>query len=268
MGGVRKPAVAGSFYPSDSQSIMQEVGAYLEGAREQRQGVLGLVAPHAGWYYSGHVAGAVVGAAPIPDRIILIGPNHHGLGAMAALDDSSGWEFPFGTVPVDEGLSSAMADGCPSLEYDASAHSGEHSLEVIVPFLYAKNPDISIAAISLYTYDEAFLMELARCVAEAAGRYGALIVASSDMTHYLPDGVVRENDGETIEVIRKLDPKAVLKKSVKDQSLCGAPAVVVAEEACLENGATRAELEKYATSGDIAGDRSSVVGYAGITFCE
>ena len=265
---IRRPAVAGTFYPDDAGRLMFEVEAFMSGTGGENLRALGAVSPHAGYYYSGHVAGALFGSMEVPDRVILIGPNHRAVGAKAALDDSGGWSFPFGIVPVNRELSYAIARECPSVEFDSAAHNGEHSLEVIVPFLYARNPEISIAAIAIYSHDPSLLAEMADGVAKAAKQNDALVVASSDMTHYLPDKTVREIDAGTIEAVRMLDSDALMEKVKSDQSMCGAPAVSVAMAACKINGATRAELVKYATSGDIEGKRDSVVGYAGFMIRE
>ena len=265
---IRKAAVAGSFYPDDAGRLMFEVEAFMSEAGSKPIRVLGAVSPHAGYYYSGHVAGALFGSIEVPDKVILIGPNHRAAGARAALDSSGGWSFPFGIVPVNRELSYEIARECPSVEFDSTAHRGEHSLEVIVPFLYARNPDLSIAAMAIYSHQENLLSEITVGVAKIAKQNNALIVASSDMTHYLPDKTVREIDSGTIETVRRLDSHALLEKVRSDQSMCGAAAVSVAMAACKINGASRAELVKYATSGDIEGKRESVVGYAGFRICE
>jgi hypothetical protein len=265
---IRRPAVAGSFYPADADRLMAEIEEYLAGGTGEPESALGAISPHAGYYYSGHVAGAVFSSLEVPDSVILLGPNHRAMGARAALDDSSGWRFPFGVVPVNRELSYLIARECPSVEFDSDAHRAEHSMEVIVPFLYARNPAVSIAAIALYSHDEELLSEIASGVAKAARQNGSLVVASSDMTHYLPDEDVREIDGGSIEIVSRLDSGALMEKVRSDQSLCGAAAVSVAMSACKKNGAHEARLIKYATSGDIEGKRESVVGYAGFTICE
>ncbi|GMT43132.1 MAG: MEMO1 family protein [bacterium] len=262
--GTRKPAVAGTFYPAVGDYLLAEVKNHLSGAALiKSEKVMGAISPHAGWYYSGHVAGALFGGIRVPDKVIILGPNHKGAGHVAAFDDSSGWEFPFGTVPVDGGLCDAISQKCPLIEYDSAAHAGEHSLEVIIPFLYARNADVSIAPISLYTHDKSDLAEISGAVAAAAESFGALVVASSDMSHYLPDPAARRIDRATIKAVESMDYAALLENVKLNQGLCGAPAVAVAMESCRQNGARRAKLVKYATSGDIEGGRDAVVGYGG-----
>ena len=265
---IRKPAVAGSFYPDDAGRLMFEVEAFMSNAGSKPVRALGAISPHAGYYYSGHVAGALFGALEVPDRVILIGPNHRAAGARSALDDSGGWSFPFGVVPVNRELSYTIARECPSIEFDSQAHRGEHSLEVIVPFLYARNPSVSIAAISIFSHQAELIDEIADGVAKTAKQNDALVVASSDMTHYLPDKTVREIDSGTIETVRRLDSNGLLEKVKSDQSMCGAAAVALTMSACKKNGASRASLVKYATSGDIEGKRESVVGYGAFMICE
>ncbi len=274
---VRQPAVAGTFYPADENELMGEVRGYIEKARPDApdapdmpdtQGAMNataVIAPHAGYFYSGHVAGAVFSSVNVTDTVIIVGPNHRGLGAPAAVDDSTAWNFPFGEMKIDARLSEMLVSGCKKLEYDSAAHAMEHSLEVMAPFLFARNKKVSIAAICIGTHDEQTLECIGKSVALAQKKTGALVVASTDMTHYASDGVVRETDKASIELIEKMDEKALLEKVKRDNSLCGVGAVAVALVAARENGCKRAKLVRYATSGDVSGERNSVVGYAGFT---
>ncbi len=268
---VRQPAVAGTFYPADENELMGEVRGYIEKARQDAPDVPGamnamaVIAPHAGYFYSGHVAGAVFSSVNVTDTVIIVGPNHRGLGAPGAVDDSTAWSFPFGDVKVDAQLSEMLVSGCEQLEYDSAAHAIEHSLEVMAPFLFARNKKVSIAAICIGTHNEKALECIGKSVALAQEKTGALVVASTDMTHYVPDEVARERDRASIELIEKMDEKALLEKVKRDNSLCGAGAVAVVLAAARENGCKRAKLVRYATSGDISGEKDSVVGYAGFT---
>ncbi len=260
---IRPPAVAGMFYPGDPQTMLDDLHRYINAAPQGNAHPLAAVSPHAGWYYSGHVAGAVFAAIAVPDRVILIGPNHRGRGAELALDPHDAWHFPFGAVPVDKKLGAMLRQYCPPLEEDAAAHAGEHSLEVIVPFLHAKNPAVQIAPICIGTHDPHLLGALAAAVARAAKETGALVVASTDMTHYLPDKTARIIDGRMIETLESLDPAKILAAALEDQALCGAGPVYVAVAAARENGARKFGVIRYATSGDIEGKRDAVVGYGG-----
>lgn len=260
---IRPPAVAGMFYPGDPDLMLAELRGYLNAAPRGEAHPLAAVSPHAGWYYSGHVAGALFAAIGVPDRVILIGPNHRGRGAPLALDPHDGWRFPFGDVAVDGELGALLLRYCPLLEEDAAAHAREHSLEVIVPFLHAKNRAVKIAPLCIGTHSPAKLQPLAAAVARAARETGALVVASSDMTHYLADKAARAIDGRMIETLKSLDAEKILEAALENQALCGAGPVFVAVAAAVENGAREFGVVRYATSGDIEGKRDAVVGYGG-----
>ncbi len=264
---IRPPAVAGAFYPNDRDALLNEIHGYLAGVEGDGEPdkVMAVISPHAGWYYSGHVAGAVFGAIAVPDKVILIGPNHRGVGVSVALDNPDGWLFPFGVVPIDKEMCASLLENSETMESDAAAHAWEHSLEVIVPFLFARNPKISIAAICTNTHDMGEVEEIAVAVAKTAKKFGALLVASTDMTHYMPDEAARKADHKTIDVIKTMDEKALMARVVGEGALCGGPAVAILLSACKKNGAKKINLVRYATSGDIEGKRSSVVGYGGFT---
>lgn len=260
---IRPPAVAGMFYPGDPQTMLDDLHRYINAAPQGDARPLAAVSPHAGWYYSGHVAGAVFAAIAVPDRVILIGPNHRGRGAALALDPHDAWDFPFGRMAVDKEMGALLLQYCPALKEDAAAHADEHSLEVIAPFLYAKNPAVKIAPLCIGTHNPQSLAALAAAVARAAKETGALVVASTDMTHYLPDNEARTVDGAMIETLKSLDPEKILAAALEKQALCGAGPVYVAVAATRENGAREFQVIRYATSGDIEGKRNAVVGYGG-----
>jgi hypothetical protein len=262
---IRKPAVAGSFYPADPEVIKKNLETYIGAAPENKKalGALGAVSPHAGWFYSGHVAGALFASIKIPDTVVVIGPNHHRLGSEAAIDSSAAWRFPFGDIEVDQELSAEIAKGIPGIAFDASAHASEHSLEVIIPFLHYRNSSVRIVPISLSTYDSALLTLLGVGLAGILKGKDALIVASSDLSHFETDETARSIDAETIKCIEKMEPEAVLRRAVREQALCGGGPLHTLLTAGKSIGAVEAKLVKYATSGDISGDRGRVVGYAG-----
>ncbi len=260
---IRPSAVAGMFYPGDPQTLLDDLRGYINAAPQGNARPLAAISPHAGWHYSGHVAGAVFASIEVPNRVILIGPNHRGRGAALALDPHDAWEFPFGEVPVDRELGALLLQYCPQLKEDSAAHAQEHSLEVIVPFLHAKNPAVKIAPVCVGTHDAHKLAALAAAVARAARETGALVVASTDMTHYLSDKTARAIDGKMIETLTSLDPEKILAAALGEQALCGAGPVYVTVSAARENGARNFEVIRYATSGDIEGNRDAVVGYGG-----
>lgn len=259
----REPAVAGRFYTDDPAALARQVDRFLAADRP-RVRVRGLVAPHAGYVYSGAVAGAVYARVDVPARAIVLGPNHTGLGRPAALWPGGAWRLPSGDVPVDPALTKALA-ASPLVEADVEAHLLEHSLEVQVPFLARLRPDVAIAALCLgpLSYDQC--VELGEHVAKVAAEHGALVVASSDMSHYVPAETAREKDHRAIARILALDPKGLYDVVRREKiTMCGIVPATVMLVAAKALGATRAELVRYANSGDVNGDVRQVVGYAGV----
>jgi len=260
----REPAVAGRFYEGEPQLLAREVRAFLA-APVAPQPALGVVAPHAGYQYSGAIAGAVYGRVVVPPKVIVLGPNHTGLGRPAALwPAGGGWKTPLGTIPVSRALTEALAAD-PRVELDRAAHLREHSLEVQVPFLAIARPDVELAGLCLGPLDADACAEVGETVAAAARAHGALIVASSDMSHYVPAAEAREKDRHAIDRILALDP-AGLHRTVRREGLtmCGVIPATVMLFAARALGATRAELVRYGHSGEVTGDDDEVVGYAGL----
>lgn len=262
----RAPAVAGRFYEGDPRSLAREVRALLSAAAGAPRPAIGVVAPHAGYLYSGAIAGAVYARVAVPPRVIVVGPNHTGLGRMAALwPAGGGWRTPLGTVPVSRPLTEALALGAPLVEHDRAAHLREHSLEVQVPFLEVARPDVELAGLCLGPLDLEDCEAVGRTVADAARAHGALVVASSDMSHYIPAAEAREKDRHAIDRVLALDPEG-LYRTVRREGLtmCGVIPVTVMLFAARALGATGAELVRYGHSGEVTGDDDEVVGYAGL----
>lgn len=256
--------MAGRFYEGDPRALAREVRAFLTSPEPPRPAV-GVVAPHAGYVYSGAIAGAVYGRVAVPPRVIVLGPNHTGLGRMVALwPPGGGWRTPLGTVPVSRPLTEALAGG-PGVELDRAAHLAEHSLEVQVPFLAIARPDVELAALCLGPLDVEACAEVGERVAAAARAHGALVVASSDMSHYVTADEAREKDGRAIERILALDPEG-LHRTVRREgiTMCGVVPATVMLFAARALGATKAELVRYGHSGEVTGDDAEVVGYAGL----
>jgi MEMO1 family protein len=265
---VRQPAVAGRFYPRNPEGLRQEVESYLS-PKESRNRIsaLGCVIPHAGYMYSGPVAGAVYSAIELPQSIIILCPNHTGLGRPLAIMSSGVWETPLGAVPIDSALAASLKQKFPLLTEDSEAHRAEHAIEVQLPFLQALRPDASFVPVAVGTNQYELLAGLGVAIGEliASRRDPVLIIASSDMNHYESDQITRVKDQKAIDRMLTLDARGLFDVVMKeDISMCGyGPAVSMLTAAnCL--GARRAELIKYATSGDVSGDRRMVVGYAGI----
>ena len=259
----REPAVAGRFYSGEPGALRREVDRFL-GAGGEKVAAKGVVVPHAGYVYSGAIAGAVFARVEVPSRVVILGPNHTGLGHPVALWPDGAWRLPSGDVPVDAALTGALAAG-PPVERDREAHLREHALEVQVPFLSRARPDVAIAALCLGHLRFADCQAVGKTVARAAREAGALVVASSDMSHYVSAEAAREKDHHAIERILALDARGLYDVVHRENiSMCGIIPATVMLVAAVELGATRAELVRYGNSGEVNGDMRQVVGYAGI----
>jgi MEMO1 family protein len=267
---LRRPAVAGRFYPADRDDLRAEVLSYLSQANSKTQTplrALGCIAPHAGYMYSGHVAGAVFARVKVPKRCIVMCPNHTGVGPALAIMSEGAWQTPLGEVAIDAQLAAALKDRFPALQEDSAAHRAEHAAEVELPFLLLRQPDLKFVPIALGTGQFEILEQLGIALADiiAAQVDPVLIVASSDMNHYESDAVTRVKDRSAIEPMLRLDARALYDAVTQQHiSMCGFGPAVAMLTAAKKLGATSAELVKYATSGEVSGDRDLVVGYAGI----
>ena len=272
----RPPAAAGTFYPADPARLRSTIewcyehrfgpGRVPPPPTRRLGGWAGFVVPHAGYAYSGPFAAhAYARAAALgrPDVAVIVGPNHSGLGAPLALSPWPAWETPLGAVPVDTGLGEDLARRIPGLRPDSAAHRGEHSLEVQLPFLvHAFGPELPIVPISLAAQDIDTARVLGEAIAAALGARSALVIASSDLSHYLTDEEARHRDVAAIDAFRSFDPVVVDAASASGEaSLCGIGAVMALLCAARRLGVRGAEILAYGTSGDTSGDRSWVVGY-------
>lgn len=266
MEAVRHPAVAGRFYPGDRKPLLDDLAAYLTSATSA-QPALGCVAPHAGYVYSGPVAGAVYANIEVPERCIVLCPNHTGRGKPLAIMSSGVWQTPLGSVEIDFALANALKGHFPLLSEDYEAHRAEHAIEVQLPFLQERQPHLSFVPIALGTGKFEILEKLGEALAEVLHGQAepVLMVASSDMNHYESDRVTRVKDHKAIERMLELDARGLYEVVIREEvSMCGFGPAVAMLTAAKRLGATRAELIKYATSGDVSGDRELVVGYAGV----
>jgi AmmeMemoRadiSam system protein B len=292
---IRQPAVAGRFYPADARELENSIrelvsstnanadaesraGKTAEANTEQAPAIACLV-PHAGYIYSGGVAGAVfarLAVAPngIPRRVIILGPRHRPPGAELAIQSEGAWQTPLGLAPIDAELARALMAACPLLKEDKVAHRREHSIEVEVPFLQVMARDFSFVPIAIGTLNFEKLVALGEALAKVISAAGerVLLMASSDLNHHEPDDVTRAKDRRAIDAMLALDPHglydAVRREGI---TMCGVGPAVAALTAAHKLGATRAELIRYATSADaFSADeieaRESVVGYAGMIF--
>jgi hypothetical protein len=263
---IRHPAVAGRFYPRNPDDLRADVQSYCTPARET-VAALGCVVPHAGYIYSGPVAGAVYARLEVPQRCVLMCPNHTGMGHPLAIMSEGAWETPMGLMPIDSDLAGALKRCFPLLVENRDAHRAEHAAEVQLPFLQAKRPDCRFVPIALGTGKYEVLEALGRAVADAVKMQGerVLLIASSDMNHYENDTVTRHKDHKAIERILVMDPRGLFDVVMnEDISMCGFGPTVAMLTATRLLGASSAELVRYATSGDVSGDCERVVGYAGI----
>jgi hypothetical protein len=216
------------------------------------------------------VAGAVFAALEIPELCLVMCPNHTGMGRPLAIVSEGRWQTPLGEVPIATEFATALKQRCPLLQEDSAAHRTEHAAEVELPFLQVRQPALSIVPIALGTGEFEALEHLGNAIADVIAAHDAmhsavLIVASSDMNHYESDAITRVKDHSAIEPILRLDARALHEVIHKQHiSMCGFGPAVAMLTATKKLGATSAELIKYATSGDVSGDRDLVVGYAGV----
>jgi AmmeMemoRadiSam system protein B len=263
----RQPAVAGQFYAGNSSRLHSDLAGLIPPARGTKK-VTGIIAPHAGYVYSGAIAGQVYAAIEIPATVLILGPNHHGSGAAAALYPDGEWLTPLGPVSINSRLNALLQQHVPQVRSDSVAHQFEHSLEVQVPFIQYLRPDATISAICLGHGDFAAVRQIGEGIAAAVRAYGAdvLIVASSDMTHYESAESARHKDELALERVLEFDPQGLLQVCRNQHiTMCGAVPAAVMLVAAGELGATQAELLAYGTSGDVTGDNRQVVGYAAVT---
>jgi AmmeMemoRadiSam system protein B len=265
---IRKPAVSGRFYPSDPIELQNTLNGFFEPV-EKRAKAIGLVVPHAGYIYSGHVAGAVYSAIELPQRVIVLCPNHTGFGRPLSIMKSGAWQTPLGLMQIDEELCAALMDADHHLENDIEAHRFEHALEVQLPFMqHLHELPVRFVPVTIGTGLLDALQELGRAIAEVVKAVApeALIVASSDMNHYESDQLTRVKDRKAIDQILALNPGGLYEVVRRENiSMCGFGPTVSMLTAAKILGATKAELVKYATSGEVSMDFDHVVGYAGIT---
>lgn len=277
---VRKPAVAGSFYPKDKdelkqlirESYLHELGpGKLPPAPPTEAKVVSVVVPHAGYVYSGPVAAHSylhVSSLANPELIVVVSPNHYGLGSGVSAYDSGAWETPLGSMRVDEAVAKEFADATGIVDFDPSAQRLEHSLEVQLPFLQMIYGDsVPILPICISFQDQETTTTLAEGVAKVARKRKTVLVASSDLTHYEPAEQARKKDTALIKEILKMDVDGFYSTLERLQvTACGFGAISTIMQASKQLGLVKAELLKYASSGDTTGEMDAVVGYGSVRF--
>lgn len=266
MASLREPAVAGSFYPGNAAALRADVRSYLS-PQQDRVRAIGCIAPHAGYVYSGRVAGAVFSGLEIPSSCIVLCPNHTGFGHPLAIMKEARWRTPLGDLVIDSDLAGKLLLAFPALVEDFAAHRSEHAIEVELPFLQVVRPDVEFVPIAIGTGRLLLLEHLGEALATVVqhSEQPVLIIASSDMNHYEDDSTTRAKDHKAIDRILALDPRGLYETVMSESiSMCGFGPAVAMLTAAKRLGARKAELVQYATSGDVTGDRETVVGYAGI----
>ncbi len=276
---MRPPAVAGQFYKGTKSALVKQIEwcytnrhgtGKLPKVRAGPRRLVGLVSPHAGYMYSGPVAAhgfAKMAQDGKPDSVVIIGPNHSGTGSGVSIITSGKWVTPMGGTQIDKGLGEAIKRNSDIIDIDEVAHAHEHSLEVQLPFLqHLFNGEFKIVPICMMLQDEQTSMEVGSAVAEASSGKDIVIVASTDFTHYEPQRSAAERDRKVIDRILAMDPAGVV-RIVEEEgiTMCGYGPVSAMLQAAKKLGAKKAELLKYATSGDTAGPMAQVVGYGSIS---
>ncbi len=263
----RKPAVAGTFYPAEREELSRLVDLLCGEEPVEKTRARAILVPHAGLVYSGRTACAVYRRVYIPERIVLLGPNHTGLGAEISVYPGEAWESPYGDVPVDTELREKVLE-YPHARADEGAHLYEHSLEVQIPFLfrYAERP-FRILPIVLSFLDYERARDLGRFLGEVLKGVEALIVISSDMSHYIPAEEARSKDGILLSAMERLQTDELYLKRVQyNITMCGFIPAVVGIEAAKVLGARQGLVVDYTNSGEVTGDYERVVAYAGMIF--
>lgn len=264
----RQPAVAGQFYTNDADALQREVRGYLSKAAEKNTAhTILAMAPHAGYYFSGAVAGATLGQANLAQTVLLLGPNHSGLGKPFAVWPDGRWLFPGGTLAVDAELAALLCDKEPHLVPDTLAHQREHSLEVMLPFLAAIDPDTRIVPVCVAHPDLDTLLSVGKAIGRALRGFErpVSILVSSDMSHFVHHDTARRQDAQALDPALRLDAETFY-STVRGEgiSMCGVLPMTVGIAAARELGASESEITAYATSGQINGEMRRVVGYAGM----
>ncbi len=261
----RAASVAGQFYPSTPDSLSAQIDSFL--SDEKKEKAIAALCPHAGYMYSGAVAGAVYSRLDIPGKIVLLGPNHTGYGPQFSIMTEGAWEVPNGLLSVDTELAQRILDQVPFFTADEAAHEYEHSIEVQLPFIARLRPDASIVPVTMMPALLDYLKKAGQAIASAISKENedVLIIASSDMSHYVTEDMAKKKDSFAIEKILALDPRGLLETVTDNRiSMCGYIPAIVMLYAAKMLGATGGQLVKYDTSASASGDYGQVVGYAGI----
>ncbi len=266
---LRLPKVAGQFYPASATELEHITRTCMADApRHQPSDTLLAMVPHAGYNFSGAVAGQTLGQARLPHTLFLLGPNHTGNGAGVAVWPHGAWRTPLGDVPVHAPLAEAFCRQCSRATPDTLAHQDEHSLEVLLPFLQSACSSLQIVPIAIADPDPDTLyavgQSLAALIAAPTITGPLAMIASTDMSHFVSHAEACRLDALALQHIAALDPEGLYRTVRRHRiSMCGLLPVTAALVACRLLGASNATITQYTTSGQLTGDHHSVVGYAG-----
>ncbi len=264
----REPVVAGKFYSGSPEGWKKEVAQYLSlDQNKPTQKALLAMLPHAGYIFSGGVAGRTLSQTQISETVLLLGPNHTGQGSRISVWPDGTWKLPGTYLQVESELAREITSADTSFKSDYSGHMFEHSLEVILPFLWMINNNIKIVPISVAEPELSTLLQAGKSLASVlqSWSHAVSIIVSSDMSHFIPSEQAKSKDDLALQAIRELDPEK-LYSTVRENniSMCGVFPMTIGLCIAKEFNATQAELIDYANSGNLTGDYSQVVAYAGM----
>jgi AmmeMemoRadiSam system protein B len=278
---IRKPAVAGMFYESDEDSLRKRIKwcyqhklgpGRLPGKLGNQRSIKGLIAPHAGYVYSGPVAAnsyLELAEDGMPETVVILCPNHTGMGSGLATMTNGSWLTPLGEVEIDQEFATELVNYYPLLDDDPSAHLQEHSCEVQLPFLQEISTNFQMVPVCMMMQDVETSRELGEAIAHTVAKLGrdTVVIASTDFTHYQPQEVAQAHDQKVLQAIAKMDEVEMIQRIQEYQvTMCGYGPVTATIEASRIMGAQKTSILQYATSGDTGGDKDSVVGYASAVF--
>jgi AmmeMemoRadiSam system protein B/AmmeMemoRadiSam system protein A len=264
---IRQPAVAGSFYTANAEMLSQEIDQYLKNVppEDASENPIGLIAPHAGYRYSGQVAAYAFKRVEgrTFDAVVVLAPSHRAYFSGASVDDKEGFRTPLGVVPVNRDIAQQIGDKSPLITHYPPAHTQEHSLEVQVPFLQMALKDFTLIPIVMGDQDLTTAEKIAQAIADTIKGHNVLVVASSDLSHFHPYDEAKALDQKVIDYINQYDPRGLASELKQHKTeACGGGPIITALLIGQHLGADRATVIHYANSGDVTGDHSGVVGYA------
>ena len=277
---IRKPAVAGLFYEIDPDSLRKQIewcfkhrlgpGSIPEIG--SKRSIKGVIAPHAGYVYSGPVAAHTyheIAEDGFPETFVILCPNHTGMGSGVSTMNQGSWETPLGLADIDGEFADLMIKNSGIIDSNPEAHLKEHSAEVQLPFLQYLNPDFQFVPVTMWMQDIETATEIGVSIEKTASELGrdVVVIASTDFTHYQPQDIAHKQDMKVIDAIKAMDEKRMMNRVMElNVTMCGYGPVAATMVASKKMGATSCEVKKYATSGDATGDKSSVVAYASAVF--